>query len=41
MTEKERLIFSKPKKVVNNGSDGVDDDPFTKWKSPEEAELYA
>ncbi len=41
MNEKERLIFGEPKPVVDNGSDGVDDDPFTKWQSPEEAELYA
>ena len=36
------LIFGLfPPRLLENGSDGVDDDPFAVWASPEEAELYA
>lgn len=41
MNELIKLIFGETPNVVNNGSEGVDDDPFVTWNSPEEADLYA
>jgi len=37
----EAIFGPASEQLPDNGSDGIDDDPFAKWESPEAADLYA